>query len=658
MTDLAKLVVRLEAQTAQYDKKLDAATKKMDRFGKRTKGTLKNVNVAFAGLAVAAFTKKIIDATAKQEAAVKQLEQGLASTGNLVGVSLKALTQQASELQKVTTFGDEDIIKAQSQLVTFTKITGKEFSRTIEIAADLSERFGTDLKSSVLQLGKALNDPVANLSALSRAGIQFSQDQKDVIKALIESGDQAEAQRVILKELETQFGGSAKAAGDTFGGALKGLGNDIGDLFESKTGLPAATEAVKEFRAQVQDPEFQKGFESLSSNAIKAFTAITQAVITTTNVVSFYADEVKAILKGVAAGDIVRIEDQIKEVQSLLSDDSLFGKLNRVRFFGKDGAVEYYDKSELQQKLSELQAARDAFFSNQKSVDALIPVVQRGSPVTPAVDSAGGGAVTSSAGSQTQFDAIVTSLLSEEDQIAQSYARRRAIVEQNTIEGSARRAELLAGIREQEAAAQFEREEIEDEDKQSKYQLEISSFAALQDSLTKIVESGARRRAEFEKKSSAGKTKAVLGDVIGITAGVAQSNKKLFKINKAAAIANATIGAIQGAARTFGQYPFPINAVMAGLSLAAGFAQVSNIKSTSFSGGGGGTTPSAAASVPVINSHPVGGINADITEIGSAPQKDINVIINDAIDPSGTRRILEAVNEALGDGAQLNVEVA
>ena len=85
----------------------------------------------------------------------------------------------ATNLQNKTLFGDEVILKdATAQLLTFTNITGENFGRTQEAALDLATRLDGDLKSASIQLGKALNDPVANLSALSRSGIQFSEDQK------------------------------------------------------------------------------------------------------------------------------------------------------------------------------------------------------------------------------------------------------------------------------------------------------------------------------------------------------------------------------------------------------------------------------------------------------------------------------------------------
>ena len=316
---LEKLVVTLEAKTAKYKADLDKARSKSKSFAKNTKKDAIDIKGALAGIGFAFATKKIIDATAKQEKAVKQLEQGLKSTANAAGFSLSQLTQYASELQRVTTFGDEDIIAAQSQLVTFTRITGNEFKRTMQAALDLSTRMDQDLKSSVLQLGKALNDPVANMGALTRSGIQFTDQQKEMIKALVKSGDQVGAQKLILKELETQFGGSARAARDTFGGALKGLDNAFGDLLESSGGLEDARVSVEKLTKLLSDPSIVSGVNTLTSAIIKGFSGALGFVTDTVNAVKFLAEEFAAFNVGPAIDDIVRIQDEITNLEAKIS---------------------------------------------------------------------------------------------------------------------------------------------------------------------------------------------------------------------------------------------------------------------------------------------------------------------------------------------------
>jgi hypothetical protein len=169
----------------------------------------------------------------QQAKAIAQVEAGLKSTAGQVGYTSQQLQQMASDLQQKTLFGDEVILKdATAQLLTFTNISGDQFARTQKAALDLATRLDGDLKGASIQLGKALNDPIANLSALSRSGIQFSADQKEVIKSLTETGRLAEAQTIILDELEKQYGGSAEAAAKAGMGPFKQLSNTLGDLSE------------------------------------------------------------------------------------------------------------------------------------------------------------------------------------------------------------------------------------------------------------------------------------------------------------------------------------------------------------------------------------------------------------------------------------------
>jgi hypothetical protein len=105
-------------------------------------------------------------------------------------------------------------------LATFTNITNglgpqnQIFDQATQTMLDLSVATGTDAKGAAVQLGKALNDPVKGISALTRVGVTFTQQQKDQIAALVKSGDTMGAQKIILAELNKEFGGSAKAAGD------------------------------------------------------------------------------------------------------------------------------------------------------------------------------------------------------------------------------------------------------------------------------------------------------------------------------------------------------------------------------------------------------------------------------------------------------------
>ena len=209
----------------KFADKTISAGKKIKKFGSAVTARVSAPAAAFTAASIIAFNT--------QAQALAKVRTGLISTNNAVGLSFSELTRAATKLQEKTLFGDEQILTgATSTLLTFTKITKKQFLAAQEATIDLAARMGTDLQSAAIQVGKALNDPVANLGALGRAGIQFSKRQKLVIKAFAETGQLGKAQAIILKELQTQFGGTAEAMAQVGTGPLKQLTNAIGDSSE------------------------------------------------------------------------------------------------------------------------------------------------------------------------------------------------------------------------------------------------------------------------------------------------------------------------------------------------------------------------------------------------------------------------------------------
>jgi Prophage tail length tape measure protein. len=171
----------------------------------------------------------LADEQAKVEA---QLNAVLESTGHAAGLSAEELKKMATEFQNTTTWGDEAVLSAENLLLTFTNIGKDVFPQATATVLDMSTALGQDLKSSSVQLGKALNDPIKGITALSRVGVTFTEKQKEVIKKLAETGDVAGAQKLILAELNKEFGGSAQKAAETMGGKWEQLTNKMGDFKE------------------------------------------------------------------------------------------------------------------------------------------------------------------------------------------------------------------------------------------------------------------------------------------------------------------------------------------------------------------------------------------------------------------------------------------
>jgi hypothetical protein len=223
------------ADTKQLDRALGGVAKRLRETADNLNGLGQNLSLgltapiaAFAGLA----TKSFVD-SAK---AIAQVEAAVKSTGGAAGKSVDGLAKMASELQRVSLFDDDEILQnVTANLLTFTNVAGTEFDRAQQAVLDLSTRLGTDLTSATVQVGKALNDPVKGVTALGRAGVQFTAQQKELIETLVESGDVAGAQAVILGELETQFGGAAAAAANA--DPYTQLANEIGNLAEEFGGI-------------------------------------------------------------------------------------------------------------------------------------------------------------------------------------------------------------------------------------------------------------------------------------------------------------------------------------------------------------------------------------------------------------------------------------
>lgn len=264
------------------------ADKAARQLGKVDKG-LSRIAKGAAGAAAAFFAARglinafssVVAATEAQILAESQLNAALKSTQGVAGLTAKELTNMASALQKQTRFGDEAIINAQSLLLTFTKVGKDVFPDAIETVLNMSEAMGQDLQQGVIQVGKALNDPVLGVTALRRVGVQLSKQQEQQVKDFVKVGDVASAQKIILSELETQFGGVAKAAGETLAGSLAKMQNAVGDAQESlgqtlspviiavANGFTTAANATGDFFKRLRETDLETRIRELSELGIE-----------------------------------------------------------------------------------------------------------------------------------------------------------------------------------------------------------------------------------------------------------------------------------------------------------------------------------------------------------------------------------------------------
>ena len=274
------------------------------------------------GLGVKAFDwikQGTLDAQA-MNSTLANMTQQLKTTGGASGKTVAGLKSAADAMEMKIGVDAQEIVEAQSVLLTFTKVSGKEFDKATGLAFDMAAVLGGDAKSASMQLGKALNDPVKGMTSLSRAGVQFTAQQKEQAKAMIASGDVTGAQGIILKELETQFGGTAEKSADStakiglmfdnmkeeVGAAVSGLVDKAMPHLQKfgEQAIPKIGQAV-EWVGKTATPiikniaeTFMRNWPQIKETAMSVMAGVTGAVRTATGVVKVIGKVALPILKG------------------------------------------------------------------------------------------------------------------------------------------------------------------------------------------------------------------------------------------------------------------------------------------------------------------------------------------------------------------------
>lgn len=205
------------ALSSEVGPQMDAAGK---TSGKRMSAGMKAGLLAGAAVVGAAVGKFIGDSIAEAQESAKiaaTTEQIVKSTGGAANVSAAAVGKLATAISTKTGIDDEAVQTGANLLLTFKNVANeagkgnKIFDQATAAAVDLSAAGFGSIDSASKMLGKALNDPVKGMTALSRAGVTFTQTQKDQVAEMVKSGDLLGAQKVILAEVQSQVGGVAAA---------------------------------------------------------------------------------------------------------------------------------------------------------------------------------------------------------------------------------------------------------------------------------------------------------------------------------------------------------------------------------------------------------------------------------------------------------------
>lgn len=176
-------------------------------------------------------------AEAKEAARVgKVTDSIIKSTGGAAKVTGDQVAAYAERLSGLIGVDDEVIQSGQNILLTFKGVRNEGsglaaiFDRATAAGADLAAAGFGSIEGNAKTLGKALNNPTKGMTALTRAGVTFTDAQQKTIKRMQESGDLLGAQKIILAEIETQVGGTAAASVSAADKARVGWGNFLENL--------------------------------------------------------------------------------------------------------------------------------------------------------------------------------------------------------------------------------------------------------------------------------------------------------------------------------------------------------------------------------------------------------------------------------------------
>ena len=277
---------KLKAQMMGLEKTTPKVANNIRGFNKAAKGLGASMQAALGPLLTVTAAIGAVGASLRifqeRQADVAVLSQGLQNLG-LGADALDALQRSADKLGKTTLFNQEDFTQAYAALTSFRRIGVSSYERVAETAANVAQVMKTDVKSATIQLAKALEDPSKGLTALTRTGITFTDEQAAMIKGMQAAGDIAEAQKLILEELNTQYNETAKAAGSAgLAGALDSLGETLRDVGEKFGAL--ISPAIQKYLTELTDwwvylesevfPEVVKQFEPVVAEFEKFATSV------------------------------------------------------------------------------------------------------------------------------------------------------------------------------------------------------------------------------------------------------------------------------------------------------------------------------------------------------------------------------------------------
>lgn len=178
----------------------------------KVKEGLSVLGVGFAVFKGVEFIHEGVHAFHEFEQQMAQVEAGLESTGGAAGVSKEHIEEMLSTMSAKMKYGKADLAGMTAQMLSFGGLTKENFDGIAMSIANVATRTKSDVESTAIAFGKAMDNPAEGIKKLSRMGVLFSKQQEAAIDKLVAKGDIVKAQQIMLTEIQNKYGGSAEAA--------------------------------------------------------------------------------------------------------------------------------------------------------------------------------------------------------------------------------------------------------------------------------------------------------------------------------------------------------------------------------------------------------------------------------------------------------------
>lgn len=591
-----EIVIRLSAEgNAKVEiGKVEKELQSLDKQVQKTGSTFKNIfetgiGVALGGVllkgfnaatgAAKAFAETLINdsiaASIEQENAISKMNNALAISGEFTDQASRDFIAFSEALQQNSKFADEVILSQLALAKTFGT-TNEEAKKLVQAAVDLSAATGVDLDTAVRSLGGSLQG-VAGQLGKTIPGI------KDLTEEQLKAG-------AAIDLVSSRFSGSGKNALATYSGAIERTKNTFGDLQEEIGSLITQNTTMNQ----------------IISSANEFFKSLSQVVIENKDTFrALVTDGLVFLANGL--GGLIKISlDFIESIRSIgifLADLAGGFTLNKEKM--KLHLQTMAEARKEQENLSK------AFEGTKKSIDDFTQSVntaaanqysettkEQNEQLKKQSDAAKKAAASIRELNEDQKKAAAEGLaLAQALGFSDSQSDKAAKLKLETEELKIQREAQL--ISEQEFFAKqavLRQEQFDIENQQLALALEKKSITqqtfdnttvANQQKLAADLNAITKARTDFEKKQADQKAANTRDSLNTIATLQSSSNKTLFRIGQASAIATATIDGIAAIQKALAVGPplsfFLVPAVAA--AQAANLAKIASAKPPGLAGG-------------------------------------------------------------------------